>query len=71
LNPQTLVLSGKQSVCPQSSLGSPKSYNSIFFKILALPKGKEKSSEIGNTSYLPSVSINFYQKDIRLNNAKE
>jgi len=55
----------------QSSLASPRSYNSIFYKILALSKGKEKSSEIGNTSYLPSVSINFYQKDIRLNNAKE
>ena len=55
----------------QSSLVCPRSYNSIFYEILALPKGKEKSSEIGNTRYLPSVSINFYQKDIRLNNAKE
>jgi len=45
----------------QSSMASPRSYNSIFFKILALPKGKEKSSEIGNTRHLPSVSINFCQ----------
>jgi|KBSMisStaDraftv2_1062788.scaffolds.fasta_scaffold969841_1 hypothetical protein len=54
----------------QSSLASPRSYNSIFYKILALSKGKEKSSDIRNTTQPPSVSSNPYQY-ISYNKARE